>query len=123
MCEAVRDDGSVTGRDLFESAPMAGVRFVAYRILDVRWEPVSFDAMSAFEALSHIADQEYFFACPAPDRNIEIDSVVPVGGQGILRRINSRKLNMLFGPFRPAIERAKERVMLGQTLLAWGTKA
>lgn len=51
---------------------------------------------------------------------VEIESVCPVGDEGILRLINSVKLNRLLGsvvsPER--LERTKERAMLGHSLMA-----
>ena len=55
---------------------------------------------------------------------IELTSVLPVGNGGLLRIVNSRKLNYfltnLFGP--DAIERGKERLLFGHTLLALARK-
>lgn len=56
--------------------------------------------------------------------DIEIESVYPVGDQGLLRLVNSVKLNrlatMVFS--ERTVERWKERAMLGHTLLAWARK-
>jgi 2-polyprenyl-3-methyl-5-hydroxy-6-metoxy-1,4-benzoquinol methylase len=51
---------------------------------------------------------------------IDIASMFPVGDQGFLRIVNSPKLNSLVGLVVPGrwLESAKERAMLGHTLLA-----
>jgi SAM-dependent methyltransferase len=56
--------------------------------------------------------------------DIRIESVYPVGDQGLLRLVNSPKLNSLLGRILPSgtIERLKERAMLGHTLIAWARK-
>lgn len=56
--------------------------------------------------------------------DIEIESVCPVGDQGLLRIVNSVKLNRLVTAIisGQAVERWKERMMLGHTLLAWARK-
>lgn len=56
---------------------------------------------------------------------LEIESVHPVGDRGLLRIVNSVKLNAVLGRVVPAaaIERLKERAMLGHTLLAWGRRS
>lgn len=55
---------------------------------------------------------------------VEIESVYPVGDQGLLRLLNSAKVNRLASIIfsKEAVERWKERNMLGHTLLAWATK-
>lgn len=55
---------------------------------------------------------------------IEVTSVMPVGDQGFLRLVNSYKLNAIAGTFfsSSSIERAKERWLLGHTLLAMARK-
>jgi 2-polyprenyl-3-methyl-5-hydroxy-6-metoxy-1,4-benzoquinol methylase len=52
---------------------------------------------------------------------VEIESIFPVGDQGLLRVINSVKLNRLACRVIPegTLERAKERAMLGHTLMAF----
>ena len=52
--------------------------------------------------------------------SIRISSVVPVGDQGFLRLLNSTKLNRLLAMVVPRahVERAKERALLGHTLMA-----
>jgi SAM-dependent methyltransferase len=57
----------------------------------------------------------------APDYDLlELTSVLPVGHRGMLRLVNSYKLNRLLALCVPAraVERAKERLLLGHTLLA-----
>jgi SAM-dependent methyltransferase len=56
--------------------------------------------------------------------NIEIESVYPVGDQGLLRIVNSVKLNRLAVAVfsERVVERRKEWAMLGHTLLAWARK-
>ncbi|HEU4620869.1 MAG TPA: class I SAM-dependent methyltransferase [Burkholderiaceae bacterium] len=56
--------------------------------------------------------------------DVHITSLVPVGDRGILRLVNSHKLNTLLGYVVPnhVIERAKESVMLGHTLFATAQK-
>lgn len=56
-------------------------------------------------------------------RDVGITSLFPVGDMGFLRVVNSVKLNKAMGLLvpPPAIERAKERLLLGNTLLTWGT--
>ena len=56
--------------------------------------------------------------------DIEIESVYPVGDRGLLRILNSVKLNRLAATIfsEQAIEGWKERRMLGHTLLAWARK-
>ena len=56
---------------------------------------------------------------------LEIDSIVPVGDEGFLRVLNSAKLNRLLQLVIPerTIQRAKERAMLGHTLIAKGRKS
>jgi 2-polyprenyl-3-methyl-5-hydroxy-6-metoxy-1,4-benzoquinol methylase len=51
---------------------------------------------------------------------IELTSVLPVGDGGLLRIVNSAKLNYFFTHLfgRDAVERAKERLLLGHALLA-----
>jgi SAM-dependent methyltransferase len=58
-------------------------------------------------------------------RNIDIESMFPVGERGFLRIVNSPKLNAIAGLAVPPgwIERAKERAKLGHTLFAQATKA
>lgn len=61
----------------------------------------------------------------APDYDLlELTSVLPVGHRGVLRLVNSYKLNRLLALCVPArvIERAKERLLLGHTLLALSRK-
>lgn len=55
---------------------------------------------------------------------IEIESVHPIGDQGLLRLTNSVKLNRMLEVFvaREKIERIKERLMLGHTLIAWARR-
>jgi 2-polyprenyl-3-methyl-5-hydroxy-6-metoxy-1,4-benzoquinol methylase len=54
--------------------------------------------------------------------DVRIVSMSPVGDQGLLRIVNSVKLNALVGMLVPPkwIQRAKEKAMLGHTLLASG---
>lgn len=56
--------------------------------------------------------------------NIDITSLVPVGDQGLLRVINSPRLNRLLQRLvrSERIERAKERALLGHTLIAAATR-
>jgi len=56
--------------------------------------------------------------------SIELKSVLPIGHGGLLRIINSPKLNYLLTLFFPTrmVERAKERLLLGHTLLALARK-
>lgn len=56
--------------------------------------------------------------------NVKITSLLPVGDQGFLRVVNSVKLNELLSKLvsRKAIERLKERAMLGGTLPAVATR-
>lgn len=56
--------------------------------------------------------------------DVQVESIHPVGDQGLLRITNSHKLNRLACMFvSPArIERAKEAAMLGHTLLAWARR-
>ena len=61
----------------------------------------------------------------APDYDLlELTSVLPVGNRGLLRLVNSHKLNRLLALCVPArlTERAKERLLLGHTLLALARK-
>ncbi|HEX6707572.1 MAG TPA: methyltransferase domain-containing protein [Albitalea sp.] len=53
-------------------------------------------------------------------QDVRIVSLTPVGDQGLLRIVNSTKLNALVGMVVPPawIKRAKEKAMLGHTLLA-----
>lgn len=55
---------------------------------------------------------------------IELTSVMPVGDQGVLRLVNSVKLNNLAALFVPQekLDRLKERFFLGHTLLALARK-
>lgn len=56
--------------------------------------------------------------------DVQITSLCPVGDRGFLRIVNSPKLNDVLGrvvsPSR--IERFKEHMLLGNTLLSWGTR-
>ena len=56
---------------------------------------------------------------------VRIDSLVPVGDRGLLRVLNSPRLNGALSRLLPPdrIERAKERCMLGHTLVATATRA
>lgn len=56
--------------------------------------------------------------------DIEIESVHPVGDEGLLRLVNSFKLNRVLEVFvaREKIERVKERLMLGHSLIAWARR-
>ncbi len=56
--------------------------------------------------------------------NVRVMSVFPVGDRGALRWVNSGRLNRLLGTVvSPSVlERAKERFMLGHTLMAFGTR-
>lgn len=172
VCKSALPFGTVTGTDLFQPDPVPGVTFVVGSLFDVPLEPASFNVVSAFEVLSHVADQRAFFARlasllkpgghlfiatqnrpilekwsqipgPAPGQirhwvdhhqlrelmerefeNVQIESVVPVGDEGLLRYINSRKLNRLASLVvgQQRLDRAKERAMLGHTLVAWGAR-
>ena len=57
-------------------------------------------------------------------RDVRVTSLCPVGDQGFLRIVNSPKLNDALGVAVPkaTLERMKERLLLGNTLLSWGTK-
>jgi 2-polyprenyl-3-methyl-5-hydroxy-6-metoxy-1,4-benzoquinol methylase len=57
-------------------------------------------------------------------RDVGLASLCPVGDGGFLRIVNSPKLNGALGKVVPkaTIERLKERMMLGNTLLTWGTR-
>lgn len=57
-------------------------------------------------------------------RDVKIESTFPVGDQGLLRIINSYKLNKLFGAVigTERIDRIKERAMLGHSLIAQAVK-
>jgi 2-polyprenyl-3-methyl-5-hydroxy-6-metoxy-1,4-benzoquinol methylase len=54
----------------------------------------------------------------------ELTSVMPIGHGGILRIVNSSKLNNMLSLFftAPVLERAKERLLFGHTLLALARK-
>lgn len=56
--------------------------------------------------------------------NVQIISVFPVGDRGLLRWVNSGRLNRLLGKVvaQQRLEQAKERAMLGHTLMAFGTR-
>ena len=55
---------------------------------------------------------------------LEMTSVLPVGDQGLLRIVNSTKFNRLLALFisQHVLDRAKERLMLGHTLMACAKK-
>lgn len=55
---------------------------------------------------------------------VELTSVMPVGDQGFLRLVNSTKANRALARVLPGrwIERAKERLLLGHTLMAHARK-
>jgi 2-polyprenyl-3-methyl-5-hydroxy-6-metoxy-1,4-benzoquinol methylase len=57
-------------------------------------------------------------------RDVRVTSLCPVGDQGFLRIVNSPKLNDALGLVVPkaSLERMKERMLLGNTLLSWGTR-
>ena len=54
----------------------------------------------------------------------QLSSIFPVGDEGFLRIVNSTKLNALFGVVfsKKALERVKEKQMLGQTLIVKAIK-
>lgn len=57
-------------------------------------------------------------------QDVQVSSLVPVGDRGPLRFVNSPRLNDALGlVLKPAaVERAKERLMLGHTLFATATR-
>ena len=75
--------------------------------------------------IRHWVDAKQLRALLEPQFHVlELVSLYPVGDQGLLRVVNSYKLNRLLGMFvsPAAIERMKERAMWGHTLMAFAKK-
>ncbi|MCW5632275.1 MAG: class I SAM-dependent methyltransferase [Rubrivivax sp.] len=76
--------------------------------------------------IRHWVDHDSLRALLSPHfKQIEIRSIEPVGDQGLLRVVNSSKLNRLLAKFlgEGSLKRWKERAMLGQSLLVVARKS
>jgi 2-polyprenyl-3-methyl-5-hydroxy-6-metoxy-1,4-benzoquinol methylase len=119
----VRDQREFVGR-LADLLKPAGLLIVATQNRPVfeRWSAVGGPNPGQ---IRHWVDFRGLRALLAPRfEQVAISSMFPVGDQGYLRVVNSYRLNALLGMVVPRrwIEAAKEKAMLGHTLLARATR-